>query len=333
MTEKTLYQQLAEAVGEGESKYIPDIFESLADENEAKVLVAAAPPATIKELSEKTGIEEAEIEKMIDPLFDKGLIYKSKKPDGIRYYRVRQVYQLHDATGVMNDPPSKMLDLWKEYMATEWCDYRTRVEAEHGFHSRVIPVNVTLDPQTRILAFDDVKKLIESATSLGVTRCSCRVIYGSCGKEVWNCMQFGRAADYGIERGTGRKLSMQEAIDMLKAAEEDGLVHVSSNTKSIGHVICNCCEDCCMNWPLDKSGAKVKFILPSRFEALVDADLCNSCETCLDRCPFDAISMEGEDDTAVVDAEKCMGCGVCLVTCPEEALSLKEVRPEDFIPG
>jgi ferredoxin len=146
-------------------------------------------------------------------------------------------------------------------------------------------------------------------------------------------MQFGRAADYAIERGTGRKLNMQEAIDMLKAAEDEGLVHVGSNAKSIGHVICNCCEDCCMNWPLDKSGAKVKFVLPSRFEAVVDAELCSSCETCLDRCSFDAFSMEGENETALVDPEICMGCGVCLVTCPEEALSLKEVRPEDFVPA
>lgn len=333
MSEGTLYHQLAEAVGEGESKYIPAIFESLIDENEARVLLSAAPPATIKEISEKTGIKEAEIEKMIDPLFDKGLIYRSKKPDGIRYYRVRQIYQMHDATAVMNDAPREMLDLWKEYMTTEWCDYRTRIEAEHGYHSRVIPINVTIDPQTRILAFDDVKKLIEDTTNMAVTRCSCRVIDGACGKEVWNCMQFGRAADYAVERGTGRKLSMEEAIDMLRAAEDEGLVHVSSNARSIGHVICNCCRDCCMNWPPDKTGAKKKFVLPSRFEAVVDAELCSSCETCLDRCSFDAITMEGEDEKAIVDAEECMGCGVCLVTCPTEALSLKEVKPEDFVPA
>jgi Fe-S-cluster-containing hydrogenase component 2 len=52
----------------------------------------------------------------------------------------------------------------------------------------------------------------------------------------------------------------------------------------------------------------------------------------LERCYFDAIRMEGENDTVVVDSEKCMGCGLCLVTCPDEALSLKEVRPEDFVP-
>jgi len=333
MSDKTLYQQLAEAVGEGESHYIPAIFETIADEKEASVLLAASPPATLKELSEKTGIEEAEIENMMDPLFKKGLIYKSKKPDAIRYYRVRQIYQMHDATAVMDDPPQKMLDLWKEYMAEEWCDYRTRIEADHGPHSRVIPVNVAIDPQTQIMPFDDVKSLIEGATTMAVTRCSCRVIDGACGAEVWNCMQFDKAADYGIERGTGRKITMQEAIDMLKAAEDEGLVHVSSNARSIGKVICNCCEDCCMNWPLARGGGKKNFVLPSRFKAVVDAELCSSCETCVERCVFDAVSMDGNGDTAVIDPDKCWGCGVCLVTCPVEALSLKETRPEDFVPA
>ena len=333
MSEKTLYQQLAEAVGEGESKYIPGIFETIADEKEARILLAAAPPATIEAISEKTGIDTAEIEQMIDPLFKKGLIYVSKKPDAIRYYRVRQIYQMHDATAVMEDPPQKMLDLWKEYMANEWCDYRTRIEADHGPHSRVIPVNVAVDPQTTILPLDDVKTLIEGATSMAVTRCSCRVIDGACGADVWNCMQFDKAADYSVERGTGRKITNQEAIEMLQKAEDQGLVHVSSNARSVGKVICNCCEDCCMNWPMSKEGVKKNFVLPSRFKAAVDAELCSSCETCVDRCPFDAIDMEGEGDTATVDAEKCWGCGVCLVTCPVEALSLEEVRPEDFVPA
>lgn len=332
MTEKTLYRQLAEAVGAGTSEYIPAIFESLADEKEARVLLAASPPATVSELSGKTGIGEAEIERMVDTLFMKGLIYRSKKPDGIRYYRVRQIYQMHDATAVMEDPPEKMLGLWKEYMAKEWCDYRIGIEKDHGHHSRVIPVNVSIDPETRILAFDDIKKLIENTGSMAVTRCSCRVIDGACGNDVWNCMQFGRAADYAIERGTGRRLSMKEAVDILKAAEDAGLVHVGSNARSLGHVVCNCCDDCCMNWPLDRTGKKKSFVYPSRFQAEVDASLCSSCQTCLDRCPFDAITMEGENDTALVNEEKCMGCGVCLVTCPEEALGLKEKRPEEFVP-
>ena len=38
MTQETMYQQLSEAVGVGDSKIIPEIFKMLVDENEAKVL-------------------------------------------------------------------------------------------------------------------------------------------------------------------------------------------------------------------------------------------------------------------------------------------------------
>jgi heterodisulfide reductase subunit A-like polyferredoxin len=75
-----------------------------------------------------------------------------------------------------------------------------------------------------------------------------------------------------------------------------------------------------------------KFVVPSRFTASVDAELCSSCETCLERCYFDAITLEEEGDTASINAEKCMGCGLCTVTCPEEAIGFNEVRPADFVP-
>ena len=122
MGNKTVYTELAEQIGAGASRIVPRIFESLIDENEARVLLAAAPPATLDELAQRTGIAAPQIAAMTDPLFRKGLLFKSKKPDATRYYRVRQVLQLHDATAVMQDPPRQMLDLWKEFMRTEWND-------------------------------------------------------------------------------------------------------------------------------------------------------------------------------------------------------------------
>lgn len=333
MAEKSLYQELAESIGGGESKYIPGVFETLADENEAKALLAMSPPATIAEIAQKTGLKEDEIEKMIDPLFKKGLIFKSIKEGVTRYYRVRNVLQFHDSTAVMKGAPQKMLDLWKSFMDDEYEDFSRKLEdILPGPVIRVIPVNISFEPKTQILAFDDVNELVESARNIAVTPCSCRVIDGACGKEVEVCLQFNKAADYAVERGTGRKLTKKETIEILKRCEEEGLVHVGINTKAVGHVICNCCTDCCINWASVRTG-QGKFVVPSRFQAVVDAELCSSCETCLERCYFEAIDMEGEDESAVVDAEKCMGCGLCLVTCPDEAISLEEVRPVDFVPA
>jgi len=331
MADISLYQQLAEYIGAGESKYIPAIFEVLTDEGEAGILLAASPPATTEELAEKTGVQETVIKEMIDPLYKKGLLFKSKKETGTRYYCVRNLLQMHDATAVIVDPPQAMLDLWKDFMAEEFDDYSRKIEEVlPGPVLRVIPVNISVESGAQILAFDDVENLVDNARNIAVTPCSCRVIDGGCGKAVEVCLQFNKAADYSIDRGTGRKLSKTETIEILKKCEEEGLVHVGNNRSSVGHVICNCCSDCCLNWPSVRTGLK-KFVVPSRFQAVVDPDLCTACESCLERCYFEAINIDG--DTALVDGEKCMGCGLCLVTCPEEAIDLKEVRPKDFVPA
>ncbi len=333
MNGKTIYQQLSESIGAGESKYIPGIFEKMADEKEARVLLAAAPPATLQEIAQKTGLTEEEVEKMIDPLFRKGLLFKSRKGDEIRYYRVRNLFQLHDSTAVTVNPPKGMLELWKAFMKTEFDDYSRMVEQVLPAPAvRVIPVNISINPETQILAFDDIQNIVANARTLAVTPCSCRLIDGKCGKPVEVCVQIDKAADYAIERGTGRKLEKEEALQLMKMCEEEGLVHVGDNKRAPGHVICNCCSDCCLNWPSVRTGLG-KFVVPSRFRAQADAEKCSACGICLDRCHFEAISLEGERATAVVNAEKCMGCGVCLVTCPEEALTLEEVRPAEFVPA
>jgi Fe-S-cluster-containing hydrogenase component 2 len=203
------------------------------------------------------------------------------------------------------------------------------MEVMPGSIMRVVPVNESVEPQSRILAYDDVVKIVESAKTLSVTKCSCRVISGNCAKPLEVCMQVDRAAEYNIERGTGRALSKSEAIALLKQCREHGLVHTVDNRQTVGHVICNCCADCCLNWAI-MQGPK-KWVAPSRFEAVVDTALCSGCETCIERCFFGALSMV--DGYAAVNPEKCLGCGVCTVVCPTEALKLKEARPSRFVPA
>lgn len=333
MESQSVYKQLAEAIGASDSLIIPEIFHELIGEKEARVLLAASPPATIEEISAKSGIPKEEIEGMIEPLFKKGLIFTSVKEGQTRYYRVRTVPQFHDATAVAPDASKELLGLWRKYMDTEWSEYSRKIEALLPQPVvRVLPVNVSVEHTTQILAFEDVRSIVESARNLAVTKCSCRVITGApCGKPIDVCIQVNRAADYAIQRGTGRRLTKEEAVEMLKMCEEEGLVHVADNRQEVGHIICNCCEDCCLNWPSLRTGLK-KWVVPSRFEARVDDDLCSGCELCTDRCYFDALKMDRKRGIAAIDPERCMGCGLCMVICPTGAISLKDVRPVSFIP-
>lgn len=327
MTKLSLYDQLAESVGAHGSSTIAKIFENLADEDEAKILLAASPAANVDEISQKTGIPGKSVEEMVNALFKKGLIFKSKKPGATRYYRVRNIIQFHDSTAVTKDLSREVVDLWKNYMVNEFEAYRSNlIKAMPKPGMRVIPVNVSVQPQTQILAFDDVKNLIEESRNIAVTPCACRVIEGACDSPMEVCIQLNRAADYAQDRGTGKKLSKEEAIDVLKLAEEAGLVHAGSNQRGSGHVICNCCKCCCMFL------GQVGYMAPSRFQAVVDPDRCTACEICLERCLFNALSMEETRDVIQVSEDKCMGCGLCLSSCPEEAIDLSVVRSEDFVP-
>ena len=76
MVDRILCRQLAEAVSGEPSPLIQKIFESLVNEDEAKVLLAAAPPATAEELAQKTGLPLVTIKTMMESLFNRGLIYK-----------------------------------------------------------------------------------------------------------------------------------------------------------------------------------------------------------------------------------------------------------------
>ena len=64
-----------------------------------------------------------------------------------------------------------------------------------------------------------------------------------------------------------------------------------------------------------------------QFEANED---CALCGTCVERCFFDAISLDEEANRAVVDQSKCIGCGVCTITCEQEALKLKRVERSEI---
>jgi ferredoxin len=333
MAQRTVYEQLAETIGEEGSTIIPKLFEMLTDQNEATVLLAAFPPASPVELAERTGLPVADVERMMDPLFKKGLLYKSSKPDAngmTRYYRVKALLQFHDSSVLARDASEDLLELWREYHDKEFLGYHRRTESQLKKSAmRVVPVNITLEPDTQIAPFEDIKQLVVEARNLAVVNCPCRLIAGDpCGKSLEVCIQVNKAADYTLERGTGRGLSKDEAIEILKACEEEGLVHMVSNQRGLGHIICNCCQDCCIAWPGPRTSG-INYASPSRFSAVVNPDTCTGCEECLSRCYFDAIAV---DDTARILEDGCMGCGLCAVTCPVDAISLKETRGEAFVP-
>jgi Pyruvate/2-oxoacid:ferredoxin oxidoreductase delta subunit len=325
------YQELSKMLGAPDSKILPRILQKIADEREIRVLMAAFPAATVSELAGKTDIPGDVIQIMVGDLFQKGLIFLSKKEGEPRYYRVKTVPQFHDSSVLWKGATPEFLRLWKEYTDKEWPDFGRVIEAFLPKPAiRVIPVGATIESKAKVLAMEDVREIVQQARNLAVAPCTCRVVDGKCGKPVEVCIQVNRAADYALQRGTGRAISKEEAIRILHTAEKEGLVHIVDNRQKVDHIICNCCRDCCINWRLPN---RHKLVAPSRFRAVVNTEECIGCQGCLDRCIFDAILMEGDEPKARIISERCVGCGVCTITCATEAITMKEVRPPEVIPA
>ncbi|MBN2027033.1 MAG: 4Fe-4S binding protein [Actinobacteria bacterium] len=332
MNDEDLYEKLAERILTKGSAFIPDLFRMIADEEEARIMLAT--PGTAEELAEKLGSSVEEMQAKLDLLYRKGLVFKSEKPQGTLYRMCRDVTQFHDATILWEGATREYLDLWGRQTREELPDYINMVSMILPKPlTRVVPVNQPVEARQSVLAFEDVEQMLRDAGRLAVANCTCRLVDGKCGKPLEVCLQLGKAADYTIDRGSGREIDYAEAIEIIRLSEEAGLVHVAMNKAYGSHIICNCCEDCCVAFglPIDPT----KIVDPSRFKAVVDEDVCSGCGECVERCFFSAIALVERDgeEVSTIDAEKCMGCGLCQVTCPEDAISLVVVREENFVPN
>ena len=197
---------------------------------------------------------------------------------------------------------------------------------------RVIPIERELKDTTLIQPFEKVSEIIESSHRFAVADCICRkeatLMGHACDKLLEACMTFDLAADYYIGNGLGREITKQEAHDILRKAEESGLVHHSSNHKGNKMFICNCCGCCCKALAHINKYDNPSDIAHSNYYAMVDAETCSACETCVDRCQANAIKMG--NDVSVIAKDRCIGCGLCASTCPTESISMIQKEQEDL---
>jgi ferredoxin len=188
---------------------------------------------------------------------------------------------------------------------------------------RTVPINRQLVANYPVAPFEDVLQVLENQKKIAVSPCVCRttahLVEKGCDKPQENCFAFGSHAEYYVENGMGRYISIEEAKAIVKKNEEDGLVMQPFNSRKIGGM-CSCCGDCCGVLRSLKMHPTPAEMVQSNYFAQVDESECTGCETCLDRCQMDAIDVT--DGIAGIDLERCIGCGLCVTTCPTDAIEL-----------
>jgi len=286
------------------------------------------------ELATETGVNPKEVERLLENMANKALLYSQTRDGVMRYYPLPLVpgmFEMQFTTGDVSERAKRLAHLFEDYF-----NAMTGGRGRAGLYTaagtalpfpffRVITVEQEIPAGYEILTYDTVSKYIDNTEYIAVGTCYCRhhaeLLGRPCDKPKQVCMGFGPAVKGNADRGFGRLLSKQEARDILKRCEQEGLVHITSNTSKYIDLICNCCTCHCGMLQSLKNAPTPGMVATSGFIASLDEGDCSGCGDCVERCPMDTLALDG--DVVALNSERCIGCGLCVSTCPTGALRLE----------
>ncbi len=197
-----------------------------------------------------------------------------------------------------------------------------------SFSSKVIPVNESLDHRQWILPTEQVENILRSASFIALQKCMCRVHYSRCDKPLEVCLVLNEAGEKFAAKGEAREISLSEALNVLRNANEAGLVHLSLYKPDHEvFALCSCCSCCCHDIQLMRVHNRRDLMVRSEYVAVTDMDTCIHCGTCAERCIFDARIFK--DERMQYNADSCLGCGLCVTSCPSQSIVMKQREASD----
>jgi ferredoxin len=274
---------------------------------------------------------KGELKQILDAAVSNGGIFRAKR-DGKEYYRTLPFVSWGMYEHQLNRMEQSFLDGSNEYLqgelALELATGRLPV-------MRVIPVEESIDIEHHIASYDELRNLIEiSGEHIAVQDCLCKKA-GDLKDEPCQstdrrdvCMSFGDLADLYIEEGWARRLDQEQALEIARLNEKEGLVLMPDNALE-PKFMCSCCSDCCLVLNLIKNYPNPADAVASNYFAAVDLARCTGVGDCVGCCPLDAITLV--EDQAEINVARCIGCGLCVPICPEDAISM-QMKEEETIP-
>ncbi|MEN6421005.1 MAG: 4Fe-4S binding protein [Smithella sp.] len=329
-----------------------ELLQTIMDEKEAQFVPVFTKPMNMREIREKSNLDEKALDKMLEGLMFKGMVtgIPSKNTGTVVYRLMPPIPGLFEFTlmrGETSEREKKLAGLFDRL-------FHEISDLVQSAYDPVIDLLKTVPPITRvvpveqevkqehedILPYEDVKKIIDRFDKIAISTCYCRHEKDLLGKpchvteERENCFLFGQTAEFVIKYRFGRQISKEEALKIADKAREDGLVHkafhVKQDINNEEYAICNCCKCCCGTFQIYYMGGSPMQSYSSHIAGIESSD-CTGCGVCEEACPMEAISLV--DDVAKLNEKKCIGCGVCAHQCPASAIKLERTGIRNvFVP-
>jgi NAD-dependent dihydropyrimidine dehydrogenase PreA subunit len=300
------------------------ILKRLFTEEEAELAMTLTPMLEpVRVIARRAGLDREEAADRLYDLSKKGLIYRVAR-EGENHYMALQfvigIWEFH-----VNDLDTGLINDMNEYLP-HLIDHDLW---ERAPQLRTIPINQEIAVEHEIMPYEQADEIIRSRKRIAVAPCICRkeheMVGEGCDHPMESCLVFNRGADYYIENGLGREIDVEEALEILRRADESGLVLQPSNSRNATNICC-CCGCCCQVLLSFKRHPEPASLVLSPFIVAHEPETCIGCEDCIERCQMDAITPDG--DVVAVDLKQCIGCGLCVTTCPSGSLTL-ERKPEE----
>ena len=257
---------------------------------------------TVEDIAKRCHESEAFVQEQIDKLVIAGIVRSRKVGSLDCYYYPIWVPGIIEGILTNKEQCERYPDIG--YCFEEYARRRPEMVAP-AFNSgklgmfmmRVMPVMSAIENNTKTASYDEIATLIENATAISVGPCSCRrsrrLMGEGCGHlEEDMCMYLNDNAINYSKTGAHRLISKEEAYEVLRRAEDNGLVHEINQTPGFeeASAICNCCGCSCYALRIAEM-FRSKNAIRSNYVARVDKEKCVACGQCVENCQTNAVRL------------------------------------------
>jgi NAD-dependent dihydropyrimidine dehydrogenase PreA subunit len=260
----------------------------------------------------------------------KGAILWIQGKDGINYYGIAPLI-----AGMYDFQIDKLTKEFAEDF-DRYCDEAfVPAMLENGvLQLRTIPIEKSIPMEYYISNFDEIKSIIDNINrTIFLSPCICRqskeVQGKGCDHPKETCIGIGPSPR--IPLGQGREITKKEALDVLRMAQDIGLVICPTNAQK-PFMICCCCGCSCVFLENLKKYENPAQYVNSNFFVKINEEICSGCEICVSSCHMEAIKIN-EIGVAETNLGYCIGCGICIPVCPENARELIKKENESIPPN
>lgn len=275
------------------------------EEAELAVKLGVRKPKTLAEIVKLSGLEEKKCEALLEEMSRKGLLeYNWENPKHEKQY-VLPMYVPGCAeffnmnANILDSNPE--MGIFFEHMSRLPLEKITPFvpEGGAGIGMHVIPVEKAIEMENESVDLEHISHWLNKYEGkYAASPCSCRrsrLTHGEgCADdpEGW-CIAVGDMADYVVEtQKDGRYIDKAEALEILKAAEDNGFVHQITNIDGANKIfaICNCNVNVC--YALRTSQLfNTPNMSRSAYVAKVEKANCVACGKCVEFCPAGAVKL------------------------------------------